>query len=289
MSDDGRNALTLIAFIGSVFSPFYFRARRRDGIDPRDHCAINVALYGGSGSRWAFTEYPRTRLQCQPSSLVVGANALQWDGSGLRWHIAETTAPIPGPVTGVVRLYPQSAAPTALALDHARKHWWRPIAPRARVEVEFARPALRWSGTGYFDTNQGSAPLDEGFHAWSWQRAHVSGGTAVVYDLVPKSGAPIIHSLLIDHAGELQPVALPPRLSLPASRWGIPRATRAERGIAPRIVATLEDAPFYARTLLDTTVGGERALAIHESLSLDRFRSAWVRALLPFRMRRSRR
>jgi carotenoid 1,2-hydratase len=41
--------------------------------------------------------------------------------------------------------------------------------------------------------------------------------------------------------------------------------------------------------VLDTKIEGERMKAIHESLSLDRFRSPWVRALLPFRMRRSRR
>jgi carotenoid 1,2-hydratase len=31
---------------------------------------------------------------------------------------------------------------------------------------------------------------------------------------------------------------------------------------------------------------GEDVIAVHESLSLDRFRSRWVQALLPFRMPR---
>ena len=48
LSDDGRHGLTLIAFIGSVFSPYYaWRAARRG--DPLDHCALNVALYGAAG------------------------------------------------------------------------------------------------------------------------------------------------------------------------------------------------------------------------------------------------
>ena len=46
-SDDGRFGLTIIAFVGSVFSPYYaWRGRR----DPLDHCAINVALYGRDAS-----------------------------------------------------------------------------------------------------------------------------------------------------------------------------------------------------------------------------------------------
>ena len=46
-SSDGRYGLTVIAFIGSVFSPYYFRARRRNpATAAEDHCALNVALYG---------------------------------------------------------------------------------------------------------------------------------------------------------------------------------------------------------------------------------------------------
>jgi carotenoid 1,2-hydratase len=54
-----------------------------------------------------------------------------------------------------------------------------------------------------------------------------------------------------------------------------------------RIVKTLESAPFYARSLISTRMQGQRAFAVHESLSLGRFRSAWVQAMLPFRMPRA--
>ena len=50
LSDDGRYGITLIAFIGSVFSPYYAFRRRSGRIDPLDHCALNVALYGGGQS-----------------------------------------------------------------------------------------------------------------------------------------------------------------------------------------------------------------------------------------------
>ena len=50
LSDDGQHGLTIIAFIGSVFSPYYAWARRRGPADPLNHCALNVALYGTGGN-----------------------------------------------------------------------------------------------------------------------------------------------------------------------------------------------------------------------------------------------
>jgi carotenoid 1,2-hydratase len=52
------------------------------------------------------------------------------------------------------------------------------------------------------------------------------------------------------------------------------------------VVRTLTDAPFYARSLVRTRWLGEAVTAMHESLSLQRFDSAWVQAMLPFRMPR---
>jgi carotenoid 1,2-hydratase len=150
-------------------------------------------------------------------------------------------------------------------------------------------PRLRWSGTGYLDTNDGTAPLDEGMRSWSWLRAHGSDGTTIIYDVTPAGETSTVHALKIDHSGQVQPFSPPPRVVLPKTGWRIQRETHADFGFTPRVSSTLEDAPFYARSVLDTRIGGERMKAVHESLSLERFRSPWVRALLPFRMRRSRR
>jgi carotenoid 1,2-hydratase len=74
--------------------------------------------------------------------------------------------------------------------------------------------------------------------------------------------------------------------ALPGTLWRIDRQTRADEGSTPKILKTLEDAPFYARSMVSSDVNGHAATAIHESLSLDRFASPWVRMLLPFRMPR---
>jgi carotenoid 1,2-hydratase len=52
------------------------------------------------------------------------------------------------------------------------------------------------------------------------------------------------------------------------------------------VAETLVDAPFYARSVLNTRIAGQPVTAMHESLSLDRFSAGWVQALLPFRMPR---
>lgn len=289
MSDDGRHAITVIAFLGSVFSPYYFASRDRQATIPYDHCAMNVALYGSGRGKWAFTEYPHSAMECHSDSLVIGRNQVSWDGHELECRIDEKAAPLPAPIRGTVRLYPQTSTSLALALDRQMQHWWQPLVPRGRIVVDMERPALRWSGTGYLDTNHGAAPLDEGMRRWSWLRAHGCSGTTVIYDVAPTGENPKLHALNISPSGRTHELAPPPRVSLPATGWRIQRETHADSGFLPTVTSTLEDAPFYARSLLITQIEGERMQAVHESLSLERFRSSWVRTLLPFRMRRSRR
>jgi carotenoid 1,2-hydratase len=48
----------------------------------------------------------------------------------------------------------------------------------------------------------------------------------------------------------------------------------------------LEDAPFYARSVVAARLFGEPVLSFHESLALDRFANPWVRLMLPFRVPR---
>jgi carotenoid 1,2-hydratase len=171
ISDDGRHGLTLIAFIGSVFSPYYALS---GWADPLNHCAMNVALYGPNDNRWAMTERRRSALDRTRSHLSIGPSTLVWDGDALTATIDEVTAPLPSRLRGTIRLYPDAIFDTPFELDAAGRHVWRPIAPRARVEVSMTEPGLSWSGNGYFDTNAGSEPLQDAFSTWNWSRATTS-------------------------------------------------------------------------------------------------------------------
>jgi carotenoid 1,2-hydratase len=286
LSDDGDYGLSVIAFLGSVFSPYYARARRRAHTGPMNHCALNVALYGRHGARWAMTERSARQVARGANGLAIGPSLLRWDGAALEIGIHERCAPIPWPLRGRIRVYPNSLSGQSFALDAAGRHVWLPIAPCARVEAVFSSPAARWSGTGYFDSNRGTEPLEAAFRDWTWSRIASGRTTAVLYDVSERGRPPTSLALMFAPSGEVSSIPTPSPCALPASGWRISRHTRADCGYPVRILKTLVDAPFYSRTLLQTQVAGVEGRAIHESLDLDRFRAPWVQCLLPFRMPR---
>jgi len=286
LSDDGRHGLTIIAFIGSVFSPYYKWARRKAPAEPSNHAAINVALYGAGGHKWAMTERGRAAVTRDTAGFRVGPSALTWDGDSLRLDLDEVTFPIPGRIRGSVRLYPLSRNTEAWALDAEGLHQWQPLCPTARVEVALEKPGLAWQGHGYLDSNWGAVPLEASFIRWDWSRAPVQGGSAVLYEGLRRDGQPFALALHFDAEGRPTAFTAPEPRVLPTTRiWRIPRHTRAE-GADAVVEATLEDTPFYARSLVRTRLLGERTTAVHESLELDRFTLPIVQAMLPFRMPR---
>jgi len=52
------------------------------------------------------------------------------------------------------------------------------------------------------------------------------------------------------------------------------------------VLRTLEDTPFYARSMVQAQLCGEEVVAMHETLDARRFASPLVQALLPWRMPR---
>ncbi len=274
--------------MGSVFSPYYAWARRRGPADPEEHCGLNVALYGDAGKRWALTERGRRSLARGPSSLRLGPSALHWDGDALTARVDEIAVPLPSRIRGRVRVRPVGLVSEAFHLDGAGRHAWQPLAPCAQVEVALEQPALDWRGRAYLDTNWGSEPLADAFARWHWSRSALrDGATAVLYDVVRRSGPRLGLALRLGPGGAVERIAAPPTARLPTTAiWRIPRETRGEANGSARVAKTLEDTPFYARSLVQTRLLGESVTSVHESLSLDRFRRPWVQMLLPFRMPR---
>ncbi len=217
----------------------------------------------------------------------IGPSSLSWEEDRLKVRIDEITAPLPTRVRGTLRLYPSFPAGFSTALDEDRKHQWCPIAPIARLEVDLVKPRLRWRGNGYFDTNWGLAPLEQSFRHWNWSRAHTpDGGAIILYGVAPHASTREVLALQFSPQGRLREFEAPAETGLARTLWRIPRSTYAEDGHA-EVLRTLEDAPFYARSLIRARVMGNSLPAVHESLSLRRFDTAWVRCLLPFRMPRA--
>lgn len=287
MSDDGRHGLTVIAFIGSVFSPWYAWARRRGPAEPMQHCAFNVSLYGAGQRRWTMTERKARAVRRDAQTLAIGPSTAHWDGTSLTLHLAEIGAPLPWRVRGIIRIHPLALGDRGFLLDQAGRHRWRPLAPRARIEVALEAPRLCWSGTGYLDTNDGDAPLERDFRDWDWCRASSGDEAAILYNARRRDGTEQSLALRVDRHGHVEDIAPPPPASLPRTRWRLLRPTRAEAGTIPRVSQTLQDAPFYARSVITTGLLGQEVVAMHESLDLDRFAALPIQLMLPFRVPRS--
>ena len=232
------------------------------------------------------TERGRNSLSREQASFSVGPSSLRWDGTGLTIDLDEVTVPIPKRIRGQVKVHSGAINGRTFALSETGEHRWRPVMPIARVEASFSKPDLNWSGSGYFDHNTGAAALDDGFSSWTWSRSIERAGTTIFYDAAARVGNSPPLALRFGTDGTFTNVAPPPVASLPQSKWRIARATRSDAGSNPKVIETLEDAPFYARSVVEATIGGERTTSMHESLSLERFRRPLVQAMLPFKMPR---
>ncbi|MGJ7506206.1 carotenoid 1,2-hydratase [Variovorax sp. GT1P44] len=234
------------------------------------------------------TERSRRSVQRDNASLRIGPSAMRWDADALIIDIDEMCVPFPSRLRGQVRLHPLALTHTEFSLDPSGRHHWRPIAPCARVEVSLSEPALVWRGAGYFDSNAGDVPLEADFVRWDWSRATAAdGSTVVLYDVERHGEAPLALAFRFDPSGSSERCRdLPACVPMPPSAWRIERRTRCDSGVTPVVRRTLEDAPFYVRSLFATRLFGEPMTGVHESLSMDRFVTPWCQWMLPFRMPR---
>jgi carotenoid 1,2-hydratase len=285
ISDDGAHALTCIAFIGSVFSPYYAWANRKSPADPENHTAINVALYGAKKA-WSMTERGKRFLLRRETFLQIGPSKLAWENDTLHANIDEVTAPIPSRLRGKFTLTPTAIQPESFTLSEPGAHTWHPIAPCARISVTFENPTLTWSGPAYLDHNRGARPLAADFSSWQWSRATTQTETTIFYDTENTNGTQTNLALKFTPNGQSTPTRAPPFHPIKSGFWGIKRSARSTT--PPSLIATLEDAPFYLRTHLTTTLDGPPVDTIHESLNLHRLTTFPIPLMLPFRMPRTR-
>ena len=278
-------ALVIIVFVGSVFSPYYHRARHKGLGDPENFCAINIGLYGPGGrKRWAMTERRAGSITRSPDEYAIGPSRVRWRQGRLLFDIDERCAPFGQRLRGRVSVEPQVTHPGVYLLDAQQRHQWTPWSPQARVEVAFEQPGVSWQGHGYVDGNAGSEPLEAAFRSWDWSRAARPDGTLLHYDVLRRDGSRQLLARLIDQHGnahELSPETIQP---LPRAGWGVARKPRSACALSLR--SCLEDTPFYTRNLLTANNGEQEFEVVHESLSMERFEQGWVRCLLPFRMPR---
>ncbi len=273
----------MIGFIGSVFSPWYKWSGRRD---PANHCCINVVTYG-PGGRFTMTDRGRSALHQSRDALQVGPSRMAWQNGTLVIDVDEISAlPLISRVRGQIRLTPSAVTEVEARLTPDASHIWRPFAPSARIDVDLSQ-GHHWQGHGYFDANFGTAALEADFRRWTWgrfPRAH--GGATCFYDGVRADGSTLALGLDIASNGAVQVVTPPPLTRLTRTLWGISRDVPCDTGAKPRQTMALLEAPFYSRSLVQTTIAGETVQGVHEALDLVRFRSPLIKPMLAVRVAR---
>ena len=286
LSDDGQYGLTIIAFVGSVFSPYYAWARRGGAItDPDNFCALNVALYSRHARRWTMTERGAALNHRTRTEFRIGPSQLRWNGDSLVIDIDEVGVPLPRRVRGRIQVHPMQLFSFSTPLDAAGRHRWGPLAPQARIEVDLSLPEQRWRGNAYLDSNEGDEPIERSFTEWDWSRSLMAdGSTAVLYDLEPTRPDARLLALRFGTDGEVTPFEAPPQKNLPRTAWRMARRLRSDGPVT--VHEQLEDTPFYQRAALRHSLLGETVTCFHETLHVPRLVSPVVQAMLPWRMPR---
>lgn len=280
----------MIAFVGSVFSPYYHWAGRRD---PDDHVCINVALYGPPANRWTMTERGRKAMKRDAASFQVGPSRIRRDGADIVIDFDEVSVPRPPAqwllkrVKGQIRFSPDAVTARVFDIDAGGRHRWWPVSPTGRISVNFETGGEDWAGHGYMDSNWGTEPLERGFTLWDWARGRMPDGDAVIiYDAIRTDGSRGAISVRIGRDGRVETMPMPERTRLANGFWGVPRAGHHDPGARASLTRTLEDGPFYTRSVIRTRLMSETVDMMHESLSGSRFASPVVKLMLPFRMPR---
>jgi carotenoid 1,2-hydratase len=275
--------VSVIGFIGSVFSPWYRWSGRKN---PQNHVCINVATYG-PGGRFTMTDRGTSALRQSASQFTVGPSSMRWNGEQLVIDINEISSPpLINRIRGQIRVTPSAITNVELALTGDGAHIWRPFAPRSRIEVDIDRPGWQWAGEGYFDANFGTRALEEDFSYWTWGRYPTSQGATCFYDATRLDGSELAAAFSFDTKGNAQTIPLPPKAPMRRSLWAVRRETRGDSGTRARQVQAMLDAPFYSRSAVETTLNGETVTGVHEALDLTRFRSPLLKPMLAVRVPR---
>lgn len=216
VSDDGRDALTVIFLDNFIFSPRYnkFSARKaaRDAPETTNRFpAIAFTYYRDGKIRYrainefsendfsARTDFPACRIgesrfdfEATPYGVryLVNVEAVLRGNrrlsASLEWLVIERDFMSPAPETETA-------------------HFWNLAAPRADVTGKisvFAKNGdrenqIQFRGTGYHDHNQDARWLPATVSQWQWGRAHFADATAVFYRYCEKNCAETVTKLFL--------------------------------------------------------------------------------------------
>jgi len=275
--------VSVIGFIGSVFSPWYAWSGRGD---PTNHCCINVATYG-KGGRFAMTDRGTTALRRSPDQFTVGPSSMTWKDDHLVIDINEISSlPLISRMRGKITVTPSAITQTELPLTPDGAHVWRPFAPIARIYVDLEANGWQFDGHGYFDSNFGTRPLESDFKTWTWARYPTATGATCFYDAVRHDGTTLETAIGFTPDGAARHVKAPAPTPFKRTLWALRRDTRADPHTTPRQIKSMLDAPFYSRSVVETQLDGQTVQGVHEALDLNRYANPLLKPMLAVRVPR---
>ena len=276
LSDDGTKAVSVIAFIGSVFSPWYSWSGRKN---PHDFCSINIVTYG-KGGRWTMTERRERHVKLTENSFRVGPSKLEWDGKKLVLEFSEITIPHFDKIEGCITVTPESVNDLEVLLKPDGTHIWRPFSPISRIEIKTNKKGWSWHGNAYLDGNFGTRALEQDFNYWTWSRLPFKDKCLTFYDADLVDGSSTNIALRFNKNGSVEEVEAPPLKPISKTKWLIKRVARSDREFSPYQSRALLDAPFYSRSELVTQIDKEKTTGVHETLDMKRFTNPLIKPLL---------
>jgi carotenoid 1,2-hydratase len=283
VSDCGSRAVSVIGFIGSVFSPWYAWSGRGD---PANNCCINVATYG-PGGRFTMTDRGRGALRRGTDKFTVGPSSMHWNGRELIIDIDEISSPpIISRVRGQITVTPSSITNVELPLTKDGAHVWRPFAPTSRINVNLEAKGWQFDGHGYFDANFGTRPLETDFSYWTWGRFPTAQGSTCFYDATRRDGTALDAAIAFQPDGAASHIDAPNSKPFKRTLWALRRETRADVGTTAKQIKPMLDAPFYSRSVVETKINGEVVQGVHEALDLNRYASKLLKPMLAVRVPR---
>lgn len=220
-------------------------------------------------------------------TLTVGPSSMHWTGSELVISIDEISSPpLVSRIRGTITVTPSAVTGVELPLTQDNTHIWRPFAPVSMITVDIERPGWQWDGHGYFDANFGTRALEQDFSYWSWGRFPSKDGALSFYDAERRDGTRLDAAIGFNASGTARHVSAPTRAPFSRSAWAVRRETRADPKTKARQVKPMLDAPFYCRSVVETTIDGTRHTGVHEALDLNRFASPLLKPMLAVRVPR---
>ena len=203
ISDTTERAISIIGFIGSVFSPWYRWSGRKN---PENHVCINVATYG-PGGRFTMTDRGQSALRQSPSKFQVGPSSMRWNGDHLIIDVNEIgSPPLISRVKGQIIVTPSAVTDVELPLTTDGAHIWRPFAPTSRISVDLNSKGWQWEDTGIL-TPILHPRLEEDFPI-----GHGDGtdpGSTCFYDATRLNGSKLAAAVQFDEKGRACEIPLP--------------------------------------------------------------------------------